>query len=99
VAQVTTTTTAAMATAMMAATTTLFPRSPCLDTSNPQGGTGGDPGHQTPPPSLSKGKCPPVPKKPKEEGDKPAQLTDVEWAMWNVAEEYQYTMVFKRCIC
>jgi hypothetical protein len=40
-----------------------------------------------------------VPKKPEEEGDKPAQLTDVEWAMWNVAEEYQYTMVFKRYIC
>jgi hypothetical protein len=76
-----------------------LPRSPHLDTSNPQGGTGGDLGHQTPPLSLSKGKCPPVPKKPEEEGDKPAQLTDVEWAMWNVAKEYQYTMVFKRYIC
>jgi hypothetical protein len=63
------------------------PRSMRPDTSNPQGGSGGEPGHQTSPPSLSKAKCPPAPKKPEEEGDKPAQLTDVEWAVWNVAEE------------
>jgi hypothetical protein len=75
------------------------PRSPRPDTSNPQGGTRGELGHQIPPPSLSKGKCPPVPKKPEEEGDKPAQLTDAEWAVWNVAEEYQYITAFERYIC
>jgi hypothetical protein len=75
------------------------PRSPCPDLSNPQGGTGGEPGHQTLPPSLAKGKCPPTLKKLEEEGDKLAQLTNVEWAVWNVAEEYQYTTAFERYIC
>jgi hypothetical protein len=40
------------------------PRSLCLDTSNPQGDTGGAPSHETPSPSKGKGKCPPTPKKP-----------------------------------
>jgi hypothetical protein len=75
------------------------PRSPCSDLSNPLGGTRGEPGHQTSPPSLTKGKCPPALKKPEEEGGKLTQLTNVEWAVWNVAEEYQYTTVFERYIC
>jgi hypothetical protein len=63
------------------------PRSPCPDTSNRQGDTGGAPSHQTPPPSKGKGKCPPVPKKPaEEEGDKPAHFTIEEWAVFNIAE-------------
>jgi hypothetical protein len=57
------------------------PCSPCSDLSNPQGGTGGELGHQTPSASLTKGKCPPTLKKPEEEGDKLAQLTNVEWAV------------------
>jgi hypothetical protein len=74
--------------------------SPRSDTSNPQGGTRGEPGHQTPPPSQSQGKCPHMPKKTEAEGDKPAtQLTNVERAVWDIAEEYQYTTVFERCIC
>jgi hypothetical protein len=74
--------------------------SPRSDMSNPQGGTGGEPGHQTPPPSQSQGKCPPAPKKTKAKGDKPAaQLTNMERAVWDIGEEYQYTTMFERYIC
>jgi hypothetical protein len=68
--------------------------------SNPQGDTGGAPGHQTPPPSKGKGQCPPTPKKPtEEEGDKPAHLITEEWAAFNIAEEHKYTAAFERYIC
>jgi hypothetical protein len=68
--------------------------------SNRQGDTRGAPGHQTPPPSKGKGKCPPAPKKPaEEEGDKPAHLTTDEWAAFNIAEEHKYIMAFERYIC
>jgi hypothetical protein len=68
--------------------------------SNPQGDTGGAPGHQTPPPSKGKGQCPPTPKKPiEEEGDKPAHLITEKWAAFNIAEEHKYTAAFKRYIC
>jgi hypothetical protein len=29
----------------------------------------------------------------------PAHLTTVEWAVFNIAEEYQYTMTFERYMC
>jgi hypothetical protein len=70
------------------------------DMSNPQGGAGGAPSHQTPPPSKGKCQCPLALKKPtKVEGDKPAHLTTEEWAAFNIAEEHKYTMAFKRYIC
>jgi hypothetical protein len=48
------------------------PRSLCPDMSNPQGGTGGELGHQTPPPSQGKGQCPHALKNStKEEGANP----------------------------
>jgi hypothetical protein len=76
------------------------PRSPCPNPSNRQGDTRGAPGHQTPPPSKGKGKCPPALKKPaEEEGDRPAHLTTEEWVAFNIAEEHKYTTVFKRYIC
>jgi hypothetical protein len=35
----------------------------------------------------------------KRRGGKPAHLTMVELAVFNIAEEYRYTMVFERYIC
>jgi hypothetical protein len=68
-----------------------------------KGGTSGEPGDKTPPPSgpkEGKGQCPPTPKKPtQEEGDKPAHLTTEEWAAFNRAEEFKYSTAFKRYIC
>ena len=73
-------------------------RTPCPIPSNPsQGGSGGAPGNDTPPPSQGKRQCPPAPKKVvEEEGDKPAELTEMEWAVYRIAQEYQYTTTFQR---
>jgi len=76
--------------------------SPPLDTSNSQGGRGGAPGNETPPPSDPKGtgQCPPAPKKPTEQDEgKPNHLTTEEWAAFNIAEEYKYSTTFERYIC
>jgi hypothetical protein len=72
-------------------------RSPPPDTGKPQGG------NETPPasgPKEGKGQCPPAPKKPSEEvGGRPENITPESWAVFNIANEFQYSTTFERYIC
>jgi hypothetical protein len=34
-----------------------------------------------------------------EEGDKPTHLTTEKWAVFNIVEEFKYSISFKRYIC
>ena len=74
-------------------------RSTPPDKSDPQGDIGGAPGNDTPPPSGPKGteQCPAAPKKHTVEDEgKPPHLTTEQWAAYQIAEDFTYTIAFDR---